>query len=61
MLGVYTKLKNSLWPHPDNLIDGKGSVASVKMELSLDLDSEACACKTLLLVSETVHILHSEK
>lgn len=48
-------------PISNNTIDGKASVASVKMELYLDLDSEACACKTLRLVSETVRVFHSRQ
>lgn len=34
--------------------DGRVNAALVKMEPYLDWDSEACACKIRLLVSETV-------
>ena len=58
---MYTNQSKGLWPDADNLIDGKASVASGKLELSPDWGSEACACKTLRSVSEIVRILCIEK
>ena len=58
MLGVYTNLSKTRWPHADNLIDGKVSVVSGKLELYPDWVSGACACKTPRSVSDLVRILH---
>ena len=44
-------------PNPDPHIDGKASVASVKMGLYPGLGFEACACRTLRRVSDSVRTL----
>ncbi len=55
---MYSYPGEGSWPNTDNAIDGKASAASVKMELYPAWDFEACACKTLRLVSEIVRTVH---